>query len=305
MKLIHISNTKFVQADQIKIPDIYFRRVFTGMSDLDDVFGGSGILPGCCFTIAASAGTGKTTFLLQVEELLAAHNNKKCGYISGEESSHQLAFTCQRINVKKVQIANLTNIDEICAVIRKEKFAFVVIDSLPAMTTTEEMNPRERETYIAEALTAAAKETETIIGLILHMTKGGQYKGGVSIAHSSDMNILMKVNDEDPSIREITVTKNRFGFAGQTSFLMGSNGFDFVKVESAMGESSGRPDRKPSKKDEVMALIKEKGKVDQNSIIQLTGSVQYTNNIVRELMITGLIQKTGKGGTAEFSLVSK
>jgi len=306
MKLNHIqTNSAFIQASEIEIPEIYFRRLFTGQEDLDYVFGGNGILPGTVFTMAAAAGTGKTTMLLQMEELMA-DNGMKVGYISGEESIHQLAFTCKRINVNKVHIANMTNIEEIVKVIRAEKFKFVVIDSYQSLTTTEEMNTREKEQYIAGLLVTLAKETETIIGLILHMTKAGQYKGGTIVPHAVDMNILMKLNDEDPTIRDITVTKNRFGFAGQSSFVMNSTGFDFIKVESSASlETLGKRDKAPSKKDTVLAFITEKGKVTQTELIQLVGSIQYVNNITKELLIMGKIQKDGKGGAAEYAVASK
>jgi DNA repair protein RadA/Sms len=301
MKLQHIQlDNVFTQASKIEIPEIYFRRLFTGAADLDYVFGNNGLLPGSVFTIAAAAGVGKTTFFLQVEELMA-NNGKKVGYISGEESIHQLAFTCRRINVNKVHIANMTNIDEIVKVIRSEKFDFVMIDSYASLTTTEEMNTREKEAYIANLLVTLAKETEVIIGLILHMTKAGQYKGSTVIPHTVDMNILMALNDEDPTIRDITVTKNRFGFAGQSSFVMNSTGFDFIKVESSASlETLGKRDKAPSKKDTVLAFITEKGKVTQTELIQLVGSIQYVNNITKELLIMGKIQKDGKGGAAEY-----
>ena len=138
------------------------------------------------------------------------------------------------------------------------------------------------------------------------MTKAGQYKGGTTIPHAVDMNILMKLNDEDSSIRDITVTKNRFGFAGQSSFVMNGQGFDFIKVESSAAmETMGKRDKAPSKKDTVLAFIKEKGQVTQNEIITLVGSVQYVNNITKELMLTGKIKKEGKGGEAIYSVCSK
>jgi hypothetical protein len=138
------------------------------------------------------------------------------------------------------------------------------------------------------------------------MTKAGQYKGGTTVPHAVDMNILMKLNEEDPSIRDITVTKNRFGFAGQSSFVMNGAGFDFIKVESSEArETMGKRDKAPSKKEVVLEFIKEKGKVTQNEIITLVGSVQYVNNITKELMLTGKITKEGKGGEAIYAVLSK
>jgi 6-phosphogluconolactonase (cycloisomerase 2 family) len=87
---------------------------------------------------------------------------------------------------------------------------------------------------------------------------------------------------------------------------MNSTGFDFIKVESSASlETLGKRDKAPSKKDTVLAFITEKGKVTQTELIQLVGSIQYVNNITKELLIMGKIQKDGKGGAAEYSVQSK
>ena len=68
--------------------------------------------PGASATLTAQAGCGKTTFLLQLLE----HLNQAgydVAYASGEENCFQLAFTCKRLDVKGVSIANVTDVDTI------------------------------------------------------------------------------------------------------------------------------------------------------------------------------------------------
>jgi len=140
------------------------------------MFGGNGFLPGMTFTLAAAPGTGKTSMLLQILELLE-RNGKRTAYISGEENIEQLAFTAKRLNVNHVPLANITDIDDLCAAIVEQECDFVVIDSLPAITAKKDMNKREAEEYITTKLIQTAKQNEIVIGTILHFTKTGQYKG--------------------------------------------------------------------------------------------------------------------------------
>ena len=71
----------------IKIPDIFNRRLTTGISKIDALFN-EGILPGSAMTLTAQAGCGKTTFMLQMLQGLDK-NGYKVGYFSGEESIYQ------------------------------------------------------------------------------------------------------------------------------------------------------------------------------------------------------------------------
>ncbi len=293
--LTHSANKNFTRACEVQIPDVYNRRFKTGAEDLDAVFGGQGFLPGMTFTLAAAPGTGKTSFLIQILELLE-RQGKKTAYISGEEGIEQLAFTSKRLNVTHVPLANITSIDEICAAIVENKFDFVVLDSLPALTTDEKMNSREAEEYIANKIVTTAKENECVIGTILHFTKTGTYKGSTLLPHSVDCNIVMTRNKEDEALRDIDVTKNRFGTAGTCSFPMYSHGFDFKAAE---GDSNGSS-KKVTKKDIVAEAIVKPSTMQE--IIQKTNiSTAYVATILRELIQEGKIVKTGRGIDATFS----
>jgi len=122
-------NKNFTRASAVKIPDIYNRRFKTGKDDLDNMFGGQGFLPGFTFTLAAAPGTGKTSMLLQLLELLE-RKGKRTAYISGEENIEQLAFTAKRLNVVSVPLANITDVDDLCEAVIEQECDFVVIDSI-------------------------------------------------------------------------------------------------------------------------------------------------------------------------------
>jgi DNA repair protein RadA/Sms len=289
------ANKNFTRASAVKIPDIYNRRFKTGKDDLDNMFGGQGFLPGFTFTLAAAPGTGKTSMLLQLLELLE-RNGKRTAYISGEENIEQLAFTAKRLNVVSVPLANITDVDELCEAIVEQECDFVVIDSLPAISSKLKMNKRELEDYITTKIIQTAKENEIVIGTILHFTKSGTYKGSTLLPHSVDCNIVMERNKEDLSLRDIDVTKNRFGSAGQAVFEMTSTGFTFEAVE-VDDEASG----KKSKRDIVLESIDSTPKTLESIAKDSKVTGTYLANILRELVNEGAVTKEGRGATALYT----
>jgi predicted ATP-dependent serine protease len=297
MKVIKTNNT-FTRACDVKIPEIYNRRFKTGEEDLDALFGGQGFLPGMSFTLAAGPGTGKTTLLIQMLEKLEL-TGKKTAYVSAEESVEQLAFTCQRLGVEQVSVANLTNIEDIFDAVKANKFDVIILDSLPALTSRKKLRGRRLEEYLSNYIVTKAKELEVVTGVILHFTKTGTYKGSTLLPHSVDCNIVMTKAKDNPTVREIDVTKNRFGVAGYTAFMMTERGFDFQKVEVVEGDAV--PNKRGKKAQYVEAIsnaVKENGQINLKTATDLLGCSLKAQNVLRELCLTGLVKKTGRGATA-------
>jgi predicted ATP-dependent serine protease len=294
-------NENFTRASEVKIPDIYNRRFKSGKEDLDSMFGGAGFMPNLTFTLAAAPGTGKTSMLLQILELLE-HTGKKTAYISGEENVEQLAFASHRLNVSRVPLANMTDIDDICDAIITNDFDFVVLDSLPAITSKKPLNRKRMEEYITTKIVRTAKEHEVVIGTILHFTKTGNYKGSTLLPHSVDCNIIMTRNKDDYNLRDVDVTKNRFGSAGQAIFEMTQRGFTFDAVEVEAEEDTGSINntKKTSKPDRVLESISSPKSVAE--IVQETGvSGSYLQIILRQLVLEGRAEKVGRGAEAKYS----
>ena len=110
MKL-NINKTKFEKVADIKVPDIFYRRLKTGIDVVDSAFG-QGFLPSSTVVLSGEPGTGKTTFLLQILESLSIRKYN-VGYVSGEECMELLKVNCDRIGVKNIMACNETNIDTI------------------------------------------------------------------------------------------------------------------------------------------------------------------------------------------------
>lgn len=291
------TNENFTRASDVRIPEIYNRRFKSGKEDLDNIFGGMGFMPNFTFTLAAAPGTGKTSMLLQILELLE-HSGKKTAYISGEENVEQLAFTSARLNVSKVPLANLTDIDDICSAVIDNRFNFVVLDSLPAITSKKKMNKKQLEEYVTTKIIQTAKQHEVVIGTILHFTKTGTYKGSTLLPHSVDCNIIMTRNKEDYNLRDVDVTKNRFGSAGQAIFEMTPRGFTFEAVE----QESSTEGKKQTKADLVLDSLSEPKNVAQ--IVQETGvSGAYLTTLLRQLATEGKVDKDGRGADALYKKI--
>lgn len=297
MKVIK-TNNQFQRAVDVVIPEIYNRRFKTGEEDLDALFGGEGFLPGMSFTLAAGPGTGKTTLLIQMLEKLEL-TGKKTAYVSAEESVEQLAFTCKRLGVTQVSVANMTNIEDIFDAVKKNGFDIVILDSLPALTSRKKLRGRRLEEYLSNYIVTKAKELEVVTGIILHFTKTGTYKGSTLLPHSVDCNIVMTKAKDNPTVREIDVTKNRFGVAGFTAFMMTEKGFDFQKVEVVEGDAVAT---KKGKKSEYIAKITEalqqNGQLNLKTATTILGCSIKAQAILRELTMLGTVQKNGRGQKA-------
>lgn len=300
MKVIK-STTKFARVNEIEIPEIFFRRFKTGVEDLDYALGGEGFLPGQTFTLAGEPGSGKTTLLLQALDLLEKQG-KKTAYVSGEESIYQVAFAAKRLGLKNVSIANLTVIEDIFEAVKEEGFQMIVLDSLPSLETREGLEGKRKEEYLANYITSKAKEMEVVVGLILHITKQGTYKGSTLLPHSVDANIMLRVNEEDESVREIEVTKNRFGRTGTTAFPMTESGFDFQTVRLS-NEDEPKVSKAQKAADEVLDKVRKVGKITAAEVAKVLGDVSKVQKTMKDLVNAGLLVKEGRAAATVWTLV--
>lgn len=297
---LNLDTTDFKRVSDINIPDIFYRRMKTGMSDLDEIFG-NGILPGSSFTLTARAGCGKTTFLLQLCEALS-NNGYKAGYASGEENTFQLAFNCERLNVRNVEIANVTDIEKLCEATKM--YDVLVIDSFQALSCEDDLNSRELERHAVTSLVTAAKTNECAIFFIMHLTKAGVLKGGTLIPHTVDVNMEIVPDDDagDDQARVIRFRKNRFGACADYSAYMLPTGFAFNGKIDTNDRAPTKEQRMKSNIDKVLAM-KEPPYITKKRVmneLDLTSSQAYV--LLKEMTDRDLIKKFGRGDDAIFKV---
>ena len=160
---LNFKQTELVSVNDIEIPERFYRRMMTGIGTVDE-FLHEGFLPGSTMTLTASAGCGKTTFMIQLLEGLTK-NGYSVGYCSGEENIYQLAMTCRRLQCTSLNIANLTDVDEIVKLTKTNDL--LVIDSFQALTTKKKMNSMEKERYALMKLVKAAQQNECCVCFII------------------------------------------------------------------------------------------------------------------------------------------
>jgi predicted ATP-dependent serine protease len=295
-------NKNFTRAGEVRVPEIYNRKFKTGIPDLDEAFGQEGFLPGSVITLAAPAGVGKSSISLQLLQALE-ETGKKTAYISGEETLEQVAFAAKRLNALSVPIANLVYVEDIEEAVIEMGLDFIVIDSFPTISTKKkDMNSREREEYITGRLVNLAKEREVCMLIIMHFTKGGNFKGGTGIIHSIDIFATLIKNEDDHNLRDLILHKNRFGACSYTTFPFGANGYTFEAVAADNSPDRKSAAKKASKADQVLELLTEPKTVAQ-IVRESEVNGAYLNTILRQLVTEGKASKEGRGAEATYKKI--
>lgn len=291
---LRIDSSKFVSIKDVSIPDVYYRRMKSGMEKLDALFG-EGILPGSSITLAARAGLGKTTLVLQLLSNLAK-NGYEVGYCSSEESVEQLAMTCKRLRIDNVRVCNESYVDTISKYM--EEHDVIVVDSFQGLQKGNLRN-RELEKYCIEKLVKRAKETECSIIIICHNTKAGVIKGSSLIIHSVDVNMSIEpIKDAEDNARKIVFQKNRFGPATSIECYIQYAGYDFETEVNSAPVTGNKGKKKQDLKKQILALAKDLTVPMLCKKFGLTGI--RASYILRELQMEGLVEKQGRGTEAKF-----
>lgn len=293
---IKVGSTKFQHISEVTIPDVYYRRLKCGNEKIDAAFG-DGILPGSSITLTARAGMGKTTFVLQMLEML---NNQghKVGYCSSEESVAQLAMTCKRLQVKNIQVCNESDVDTISKYM--EDLDVIVVDSFQSLVKGNKKG-RDLEKYCIEKLVVRAKETECAVILICHNTKAGGIKGSSLIIHAVDVNIsIHQIKDADINARCIRFDKNRFGPAVDIEGFIEYSGYDFDKEVVVDTDADNKPSKADKKKDQRDIILKMETVTVQEVCKKLGIDSTRAGFLLRELVMECKLVKQGRGVEATY-----
>ncbi len=220
-----------------------FKRIMTGMGELDRVLGG-GLMQASVVLVGGEPGIGKSTLMLQLAPRLAP---AKVLYISGEESPNQIRERAQRLSIKaeNLWLVPEVNLERILALMEREKPALVIIDSIQTVHSEEYQSSAGTITQIREcaaSLIRAAKQQNFILMIIGHITKEGALAGPKALEHMVDT-VLQFEGEGYQRYRIIRSVKNRFGSTNEIGvFRMDETGLEEVSNPSEFFISGRRTD---------------------------------------------------------------
>jgi len=205
------------------------KRLLTPDTELNRVLGG-GIVPGSIVLIAGEPGIGKSTLFLQIGLSL---ENSNVLYISGEESEQQIKMRADRIALNATArskenffLLTETSTQVIFQEIKKLKPQLVIVDSIQTLQTPFIDSSPGSVSQIRECtaeLQRFAKETNTPVFLIGHITKDGSIAGPKILEHMVDT-VLQFEGDRHYAYRILRTLKNRFGSTAELGIYEMSDG---------------------------------------------------------------------------------
>lgn len=201
-------------------------------SEMNRVLGG-GLVPGSVVLVGGEPGIGKSTLMLQI----ALEVPFTTLYVSGEESQRQIKMRAGRLGLEgdHCLVLTETNTQRIFKQVAGTDPGLLVIDSIQTLHSDFIDAPAGSISQIRQTtseLIRFAKETNTPVILIGHITKEGSIAGPKILEHMVDT-VLQFEGDRNYVFRIMRALKNRFGSTSELGiYEMQGDGLREVKNPS-------------------------------------------------------------------------
>ncbi|MEP6763058.1 MAG: DNA repair protein RadA [Gemmatimonadaceae bacterium] len=215
----------------------------TGLDEFDFVLGG-GIVPGSMVLVGGEPGIGKSTIMLQVAARLEATGHRTL-YVSGEESALQVKLRAERLaeDASSCALLTETSLETVLATAAamssdgEGQLRALIVDSIQTVHTELLEGAPGNVGQVRECaarLMRFAKDTNTAVFVIGHVTKDGGIAGPKTLEHIVDT-VLYFEGDGTLDHRILRATKNRFGSVDEIGvFRMVPSGLIPVANPSAL-----------------------------------------------------------------------
>ena len=223
-----------VPLEEIEIREV--ARTPSGIAELDRTLGG-GLVPGQVTLLGGDPGIGKSTLLLQC--LATLSGSLETVYVSGEESSDQIALRARRLALpmKGLRLLSETQLERILATLEAARPRVAVIDSIQTVWSETLQSAPGSVAQVRECaaqLTRYAKRAGTALFIVGHVTKEGAIAGPRVLEHIVDT-VLYFEGDTHSTFRLLRATKNRFGAVNELGvFAMTEKGLRDVANPSRL-----------------------------------------------------------------------
>jgi len=209
-------------------------RMDTNDTEFNRVLGG-GLVSGSITLIGGQPGIGKSTLMLQ----LALGLKAKVLYVSGEESGEQIKMRADRIGAatSDCYIFTETNTGKILKQAQSMDPDVIIVDSIQTLSSPHIDSTPGSVSQIRDCageLQRFAKDTNTPIIIIGHITKEGSIAGPKLLEHIVDC-VLQFEGDRNYTYRILRTIKNRFGSTDELGiYQMLANGLREVSNPSEL-----------------------------------------------------------------------
>ena len=218
-----------------EVSDEKHNRIIFADPELNRVLGG-GLVHGSLVLFGGEPGIGKSTLMLQ---MALQHSKARVLYVSGEESMKQVKMRADRIGKTSPNcfLLNETKLQHIFSHIEELQPHILIIDSIQTLHSEYLDSSPGSISQIRECtgdLMKFAKETQTSVFIIGHITKDGSIAGPKVLEHMVDT-VLQFEGDRNHIYRIIRAQKNRFGSTAEIGiYEMLSSGLRIVTNPSEL-----------------------------------------------------------------------